>query len=403
MRGDNPFAGLIGRGEQADVADRNLSDLAGQAERGQDFGHGNRRVAGQHVLQIVIGKFHRVDREAVRDRRDGLRVGVDLRLQLFSGQRTGFPGDMVDVGGEVFVRGFAKGEGDLHRAALGGLELVSLGVQHADIKGISGCDVAVVLAHLVHRGVRLPLLVQQRAGDGEGRVVRERARFRAHRDLDAVQRARLFEGQRLGRERLQRDGDRQRGVQHREGDALRAHIPFRLRGVGVFARQEQEGAVRLRGRRDAVRVEDRDFRLRRDDLKHHADRLRGGLVGGFPLDGFALGFPLGFPLGRFALGRFPLGLFVLSLFPLGRFALGRFPLSGFALGRFILGGFPLGGFPLDGGRFFACRFAVALIGGRFGVRHIGVGYIGIRYIGVGYIGIGYIGVGRVGIGYFGVR
>ena len=65
MRGDNPCAGFIGRGEQAGIADFHCRDLAGQSEGGQDFGHGGGRVAGEDVFKAVAGKFYCIGGKAI--------------------------------------------------------------------------------------------------------------------------------------------------------------------------------------------------------------------------------------------------------------------------------------------------------------------------------------------------
>ena len=58
VRGDDPFAGRIGRGKQAFVAGRHRLRLAGQANLIQDRAQPDRRIAGHHILIPIIGEFH---------------------------------------------------------------------------------------------------------------------------------------------------------------------------------------------------------------------------------------------------------------------------------------------------------------------------------------------------------
>ena len=172
QRFHDPFT-VVQRGvEQILVADLCRRHFAGEIQRCQDFGHGNGGVAGQHVFQVVVGKLHRVQRKAVGDGRD--RVGLGFRFQLFGSQAVALVGHVVHVGFQVFVLDLGQRKAHLHVVAGGGLELVTLAVQHLDVEGIGGGHVLVLVAHILDGFAGLVAKVAGDALHRQGRPIRER-------------------------------------------------------------------------------------------------------------------------------------------------------------------------------------------------------------------------------------
>ncbi len=323
-----PLPRLVGGGEQCRVADGGALDLAHEAHRGQHRRQGHAFAAVQHVLQGVVGEFYGVDREAVGLGRDGLlrRVHVHV-VQLVRRQIAVLVlRDVVYAGLQVLVRRLLQREGDLRPEALGGLDLVAVGVQYLDVKGVGDGHVLIVLARLLHGGFGFEALHDGHARHGEPRALRERARLGLYGDDHAVYAPGLFKGHRLGN-RLQHDGEVQRFIRfrHREGDVFEGDVALRRGGIGVLAGKQRVAAVcqggdggvgrrifaRLRGlyvavagnarrsgggfivRGDGLRQGvDRQHRVRRIKREHHGDGS-GGESGGSILDisGVLKGFP----------------------------------------------------------------------------------------------------------------
>ena len=200
MGGDDPLAGFIGRGEQAGVADGHRLHIAGQAEGGEDFGHGNGGITRENVFQHIVGKFHSVEGEALRLHRSGDFILLG-HVQLLG--RTGIV-DVVDAGLQVLVSDLRQGKGHVDGLALGRLELLTgFGVDHLDVEGVGDGHVLVFVAHLLHGGVRLPLFVHRHALHGELSALGEHAGLGPDGDDHAVHGLGLFKGHGL-RNRLQR-------------------------------------------------------------------------------------------------------------------------------------------------------------------------------------------------------
>ena len=240
---------------------------------------------------MVVGKFHRVQRKAVGDGRD--RVGLGFRLQLFGGQAVVLLGHVVHVGFQVFVLDLGQRKAHLHVVAGGGLDLVAFAVQHLDVEGVGGGHVLVLVPHVLDGFAGLVAKVPGDPLHRQGRPVRERPCLGPHRHGDVADGLGLFKGRgfrgflqrvfhRLGLFRLQHHADvlGQLGFNHLEGDAFKAHIALRGRGIGILAGEEQVGAVLLR--RDGLlrrvfpgnRGPDRNHGVLRRRFKDDADRQR---------------------------------------------------------------------------------------------------------------------------------
>ena len=337
MGRDDPFACLIACGEQGRVADLHRLRRAGQAEGGEDFGHGHGGIAREDVFQRVIGKFHGVEGEALRLYHGGGFI-LGRHVQLLG--RAALV-DVVDAGLQVLVGDLRQGKGHADGLSLGGLELLTGGgVDHLDVEGVGNGHVLVFVAHLLHGGVRLPLFVHRHALHGELRALGEHTGLGLDGDDHAVHGPGLVKGHGL-RNSLQRKGQQQRLLVARygEGHVFKGNIALRLGGIGVFAGEQRKGAVRLRGDsfggRDLLRGggPDRHHSRIGHGVEYHADGL----------EGFALRF-CGVFYGDFFFCDFVGGL--LGLFLYGGFAFG----CGFALGSFFFGGFA-GGLLWLGGLF----------------------------------------------------
>ena len=195
VRGDDPFAGFIGRGEQTLVAYLHSRDRAGQTESFKDFGHGNGRATGQHVLHYIIGKLHLIDGEAVRLHRNrgfapvggflsGLRGSLlsglrgSLHVQTFSSHLAGalFLSDMENLGFQVLIRHFRQGKRHTYSLPLLGLDfLARQGVDDFDIKGVGNGDILIFVADFVDGVLRLSLLIHRHTGDRQNSICREHA------------------------------------------------------------------------------------------------------------------------------------------------------------------------------------------------------------------------------------
>ena len=188
MGGKRPRAVFSADGEQARVADRSVGDLARQPHGGQHLVKRHLRVAPEHVFQIVIGKFHGVEGEALRLHHGGHRV-LFIDLQLFRRVL-----DVIDAGGQVFVGHLRHREGHADGPPVGGLQFVALGVQHADVEGVADRHVGVAVAHGVHGGLRPLLLIQGHAPHVQRRVRGEHAGVGLDRDDHVAHDAALVKG-----------------------------------------------------------------------------------------------------------------------------------------------------------------------------------------------------------------
>ena len=200
MRGDDPFAGSIACGKQAGIADLHCRDIAGQPEGSQNFGHGDGAIAGEDVLQLVIGKHHLIDGETVRLHRggDGILRG---HVQRLGGQFAGsfFLRHMVDLGFQILVGHLRESKGHVHGLPFAGLVfLARVGIDDLDVKGIGNGHGLVFVPDLLHGGIRLRLLIDRHLLHGKHRVGREYAGIGLDRDDHAVNRFALLEGDRQG-------------------------------------------------------------------------------------------------------------------------------------------------------------------------------------------------------------
>ena len=149
VRGYDPFACLVERGKQVSIADRNIRDLAGQANRCQNFGQRNGGIALQDVFLLVVIEFDCVFGKAGS-------LGDDRAVRRVGGQLLGtVRGFMKHAHGQVEVVRLVKLESDRRCRAPGGLNGAALGVRHGDLIGI-GSDHGLTLHGLRRGGLHQP-------------------------------------------------------------------------------------------------------------------------------------------------------------------------------------------------------------------------------------------------------
>ena len=176
LGGYNPLAVSLLHGEEVVVADLGVGDLAGETNGLEDRGERNLGVAAEDVLQVAVGELHGVVREA---------LGFDLHdVGAVDG---GFGGvqrlDLVCVlvvvvehlSLKIVASGLGGGETDVDRFAIGGLELVAVLVEDADVEAVTLGDVLVlgggILYGLGLGLVELDTLDVERGALGEGALV----------------------------------------------------------------------------------------------------------------------------------------------------------------------------------------------------------------------------------------
>ena len=193
MRRDDPPVLRPVAGEEIRVAAADLRHVAAEPQLREDLREGHARIAGQHVLQLLIGKLHLVIGEAVRLRRR--REAALADVQRLGGERARalLLRHVVDPGIKVFVRHLRQGEGHADALPLFGLVLLhGLRIHHPDVKGVAHGDGLLLVALRFHR--RVDLLRQRHALHPERRVRREHPRRGAHRHGHAVHRRGRREG-----------------------------------------------------------------------------------------------------------------------------------------------------------------------------------------------------------------
>ena len=182
----DPLAIDLISGKKRAIAHHNILHCAGQADGVQDLGQGHGLVAGQDVFDIVIGKFNLVVGEA-----PGLGGGRAAGLHHVQGLGGHFAGslilgDVIDLGRQVAVGNLAHTEGHVHLFAVSGLDFIALDIDNLDIKGVGGCNVLVLIALLLYRGIHLCLGSGGNGLDGQDRALRENAFIGLHRHAHAV-------------------------------------------------------------------------------------------------------------------------------------------------------------------------------------------------------------------------
>ena len=125
-------------------------------------------------MQFLINKLDGIDRETIRLHHCSIiHTGIILvgfqggNIQGLGRHLACLLGHMVNTCFEVFIGYLRQRKANTHILPLGGLELISVLIQHLDIEGVGRCDSDILIPDLIHRCVCLTLLVQQDTGDGQ--------------------------------------------------------------------------------------------------------------------------------------------------------------------------------------------------------------------------------------------
>ena len=191
MCGHNPLPAVIFCSrKQGTVADRHCRCLTGQAHRCQNIAQGSGRITLNHILQVVVGKLHRIERKTIRFHRGGI-LFLPGDLQLFCGTFV----EVVDLSLKILVGYLCRREGHADRLTLARLVFLARNWVHdLDVEGVARHNVFVLAAHFVYSLFYGFLVLLGRFFHLQRSLGWEHALRRTHRHFHAVHGAGLLKG-----------------------------------------------------------------------------------------------------------------------------------------------------------------------------------------------------------------